>query len=212
MKESLRYHMRINQTEVLGPGKRAVFWVQGCRHGKCEGCIGGAYHNQSGGTETTAGEMAQWLVNTGAEGITVSGGEPFEQASAVAETIGLVREHRPAELIVYTGFLYEELQEMAKYDEGVARLLKAAQVIIDGPYVKELDDGRPYIGSSNQRVIVLDESCRERMEEYYRPDGGRKIEMFMSASGSVLVGVPSKEQAQLWRNMEKQARRPDGKD
>jgi organic radical activating enzyme len=81
---------------TLGPGVRAGIWVQGCPIG-CRGCmatdtwVAGPQH------EIAIVEVLNWLTTLGPfDGVTISGGEPFEQPVAVGELIDGIRQARPA--------------------------------------------------------------------------------------------------------------------
>ena len=77
---------------------------------------------------------AQVAKNSLLRGITLSGGEPFCQSGAMAELAELVR-RQGGDVITYTGYLFEELLQMAGEDEGVERLLRATDVLVDGPFL-----------------------------------------------------------------------------
>ncbi len=60
--------------------------------------------------------------------------------------------------MTYTGYVYEDLLEMAKTDPAIGNLLSVTNVLVDGPYVEELRDlTLEFRGSSNQRLITLDQ-------------------------------------------------------
>lgn len=119
------------------------------------------------------------------DGITISGGEPFLQAPALAELIGLVREREDLGVICYTGRTYEELRESIEAQP----LLEVIDLLIDGPYVLELDDGLPLRGSSNQRLVHLS----GRYSDIERSYGGRERdhEEFWVPGGIGVAGIPS---------------------
>ncbi len=205
MNRTIRYVTRVSTTRVLGPYERAAVWVFGCCF-DCEGCIA---HRYKSGTSLSAdaSEMAAWFLSTGKEHLTISGGEPFLQADALAEMIAIIRRSCDAGVIIYSGFTLEELSERARTDSGVSALLKAVDILIDGRYIRELDDERPYIGSSNQRVIPLTDRYAEAIDSYYNSGGARKIELSLDAEKTLLVGVPSVSQRQLWEQMKEFADR-----
>src|SRR6185295_15428379 len=64
---------------ALGPGSRIGIWLQGCSI-RCEGCISMDTWNPGIGI-TTLSEVARHLAPmwSQATGITISGGEPFDQ-------------------------------------------------------------------------------------------------------------------------------------
>lgn len=203
MKEGLmiRYSERVESTELLGPGDRAVLWVFGCCF-DCPGCI--AYNFKHGKfSEASAEELAEWFLETGRDGITLSGGEPMLQAAALSEMISRIRSRRDAGVIVYTGFRYEELLERAAEDRGIHDLLEQTDILIDGPYMDELNHNEPYRGSSNQRILPLTDRYRDETEKYYRRTEGRRVEVRISGDKTLMIGVPSRDQAAIWQNIKK---------
>lgn len=196
----IRYAERVENCTVLGPGERAVLWVHGCCF-DCKGCIADSY-KFGPYREVTTETMADWYCscNDKIEGITISGGEPFLQAGELAEMIRLIREKRDCGVIVYTGFLYEELLKRSQADESIRLFLNEIDLLIDGTYVEELDDNRRAIGSQNQRVLLLTERYQETVNAYYEKPG-RQVEIRIFDGKSVLVGVPAREQKVLWSKL-----------
>ncbi|WP_140397603.1 MULTISPECIES: 4Fe-4S single cluster domain-containing protein [unclassified Flavonifractor] len=178
----LSVHMREPAVRTLGPGVRYALWVQGCPR-RCPGCVAPEAQALDGGTALETGALAWEILLSGAEGLTISGGEPFLQAEALAELIRTVRRKRDLGVIVYTGYRYEELLA----DPAARALLEETDLLIDGPYVKELDDGKSLRGSSNQRVIPLTERYRGELSLYGRPE--RPTEAFVHGAEVHYVGV-----------------------
>ena len=189
------YAERIGSCRVLGPGNRAVIWVHGCPR-NCPGCIAESFRKGEG-RECSPEEMAEWILSQNAEGLTLSGGEPFLQAGPLAETLRLVRKKRDLGVIVYTGYTLEELQAASEEDPGVRDLLGFTDLLIDGPYVREKDVNQPYVGSSNQRLLLLTGRYAGKMD-YYTSAEGRKVEIRLSEERTLLVGVPGREQREIW--------------
>ena len=194
----LVYGARIGSSEVLGPGKRAILWVYGCPR-QCPGCIAESFRKGKPRTASTE-EMAEWYLAQNADGLTVSGGEPMQQAAALAEMIGSIRRRRDTGVIVYTGYLYEELLRLAERDAAIRDFLAVIDLLIDGPYIEELDRNQPYIGSSNQRLIPLTERYAGEMG-YYSAAEGRRVEIHVSEKQTLLVGVPGQDQKRIWERI-----------
>jgi anaerobic ribonucleoside-triphosphate reductase activating protein len=94
-------------------------------------------------------------------GVTLSGGEPFLQAQEMAELAARVHQ-QGLSVATYTGYGYEELQELARENEAIARLLEETDILVDGPFVEaQRDIGLRFRGSANQRVIDMQASRRE---------------------------------------------------
>jgi anaerobic ribonucleoside-triphosphate reductase activating protein len=177
-------------TRSLGPGLRAALWVQGCPL-RCAGCLASGWLEFGGGRSMTVPEVVDELLSDPrVTGLTFSGGEPMAQAVALAEVIRRARVRRRLTLICFTGMRLESLRAAAASD-GVASLLGEVDVLIDGPYVARLDDGRGLRGSSNQRVHHLTERLREADAQLR--SGPRSAEIRISGNSALLVGVPPAE-------------------
>ena len=173
----------------MGPLLRFALWTQGCDK-RCKGCVSPDSRLTEGGEEWPVRTLARQILQDGeTEGITISGGEPFLQAQALCELIDAVRSHRDFGVILYTGFALPELKAMN--DASVDRLLARCDLLIDGPYVEELNDGKSLRGSSNQQVIPLS----RRYEGYLDMYGiqGRKVELLLKNRKIRIVGIPSKD-------------------
>ena len=143
----------IRESIVDGPGLRFVVFAQGCPH-HCPGCHNPETWAFEGGFETTPQRLLEEMAkNPLLRGVTLSGGEPFCQPGALAEVAEGVRA-RGKDVLTYTGYLYEELTRMAQEDDSVARLLRATDVLIDGPFrLAERSLELRFRGSRNQRAI-----------------------------------------------------------
>ncbi len=151
--KTLRVAGTVQDSIVDGPGIRYVIFTQGCPH-HCEGCHNPQTHDFEGGEPADVEKILEQISkNKMIGGVTFSGGEPFCQAQAllpIAEAIKSQGKH----LMIYTGYLYEELQNSA--DPNCRRLLELADLLVDGPFVPaQRNLTLPYRGSENQRVIDL---------------------------------------------------------
>ena len=180
----LYLHMREPALTSLGPGSRYGIWVAGC-HRSCPGCIAPDSHDMTKGEPMDTGALAWKIILSDAEGITISGGEPFLQAEALGELLRIVRCKRDLGVIVYTGFLLEELETVPH----AKALLEQTDLLIDGPYVRELDDGKSLRGSSNQRIIPLTPRYAHCLHLY--GSDGRQTEIFHHGGGTHYVGIPT---------------------
>jgi anaerobic ribonucleoside-triphosphate reductase activating protein len=143
---------------VDGIGYRTAIFAQGCPH-RCEGCHNPESHDPEGGTEWDLSDVERKFSNNPLlDGITLSGGEPFEQPAPFAE---LARSAHVKGLTVwtYSGYTYEELLALAEQDDSVKALLAETDILVDGPFtLSERSLELPYCGSRNQRVIDLRET------------------------------------------------------
>ena len=186
-------------TTLLGPFQRFVIWVHGCCF-DCKGCL--AYNTKYGAYKRMAVEELGKIIlqQENIEGITISGGEPFLQANALRKLIDYLRARKDLGVIIYSGFKKEQLDQKPEYKA----LLEMTDILIDGPYIEELDIGQPYIGSSNQVLHQL--SDRYINDVSYYKKKGRRAEIKIYSDQVVLVGVPSKEALKTWNDLKEKAR------
>lgn len=145
----------VTDSIVDGPGFRVSIFTQGCPH-HCKGCHNPGSHDPAAGKEWTLDEVEKKFTgNPLLDGITLTGGEPFQQPAACAE---LARRAHQKGLNVwsYSGYTYEKLRELARGDEAVNALLSEIDVLVDGPFLlKERSLELLYCGSKNQRIIDM---------------------------------------------------------
>lgn len=153
--EPLGVKLRVNglfyESVVDGPGIRDVLFVQGCPR-RCPGCHNPGSWDFGGGTEVDVAEVIAALPSSPlVAGVTFSGGEPFCQAAALVPVARHVK-GRGLDLWVYTGYTWEEL--LALEEPGVRELLELADVVVDGPFLRERADlALAFRGSANQRLV-----------------------------------------------------------
>ena len=123
---TIRLFGTVSDSIVDGPGMRFSVFVQGCTH-KCPGCHNPESWPADAGEETCIDQLvARIRANKLTTGVTLSGGDPFEQPAASAE---LARQVKAAGLNVwvYTGYVYEDLLRMAGEAAGVGEALEAGE-------------------------------------------------------------------------------------
>ncbi len=174
---------------VLGPYNRAVVWVQGCNLG-CEGCIADYASDPEGGKAMTSGELAEWVLGcAGIEGLTISGGEPFQQAAPLAAAIDVIREKRDLGVMCFTGYTLEAL--LSEANPARLALLHWVDMLVDGPYLRSLHANLLWRGSSNQRIVHLTARYKEYVDGLIADgDNSAGLEMFVDEGAVWFAGVP----------------------
>ena len=187
----LRVNSFIPFTQVEGPGNRACVWVQGCSI-RCRGCFNSSTWPADGGTEIEAATLVDRILGQpGIEGVTFLGGEPFEQALALAALAERVQE-AGLSVMTFTGFTLENLRDNPL--PGTMRLLAATDLLVDGPYVAASPDRlRPWVGSTNQRFHALTDRYEAIIDSL--PGIPDRLEVRLEADGRVLInGMASAQQ------------------
>lgn len=148
-----------------GPGIRVSLFVSGCwRH--CPGCHNPQAWDFGYGepfTGDTVDKIIELLEPDYISGITILGGEPFEEenAAVVSELIRKVWSVYKCRKStwVYTGYRYEEIIEKALPGDAWNDLMLFTDVLVDGPYIEaERDISLKFRGSRNQRIIDVPKS------------------------------------------------------
>ena len=154
---------------VDGPGIRFTVFVQGCVHG-CPACHNPATHDFDGGTASATGQiLAELDKRPYLSGVTLSGGEPFCQAEAMAALARGIKA-RGKHLLAYTGFTFEQL--LASGDPFVMPLLAQLDLLVDGRFdLAQKSLTLRFRGSANQRILNVPASLAAKApiwEEQYR--------------------------------------------
>ena len=153
----------IDESEVNGPGCRAVVWVQGCLR-ECPSCFNPDSWSFEINQLITVDALAEKILsNPRNTGVTFSGGEPFWQAPALA---ALARKLKAAGLNVmsFTGFTLERLQ--SEYaPAGAQELIDQLDILIDGAFVESLaiNDPTSPVSSSNQKVRIFNPAFQDKI-------------------------------------------------
>jgi anaerobic ribonucleoside-triphosphate reductase activating protein len=174
----------VDVTEAEGPGARFAVWVQGCAI-RCPGCCNPHMLDPLAGTPLDAGELLARLdrARDRVEGVTLLGGEPFEQAAALAQFARGVRE-RGLSVVVFTGHLLEELR--AGRPAGSPELLDQVDLLVDGPYQADLPERtRRWSGSANQRFHLLTGRYSPGVENIAPGEVERTIELRFGPDGTI---------------------------
>lgn len=151
----------VEESIVDGPGFRIVIFFQGCAH-HCYGCHNPKTWDFEGGKEVSF-DLIKKIIddNPYADGITLSGGDPLYQIDASTE-IAEYAKSKGLDVILYTGFLFEEVLEMTKANQRLKDLLNNVDTLIDGPFILEQRHlSLKFRGSSNQRIIDVKKSLMQ---------------------------------------------------
>jgi len=180
---------RANCCTVLGPGRRAVLWVQGCPF-RCPGCVAPEAQPFRGGQDVDVASLADELSGLpDIEGVTFSGGEPLAQAAAFINLIDLIRFKRDLTFMSYTGYTLEHLHRQGTPAQKA--LLRRLDILVDGPYIASRHTNLRWRGSDNQRVHLL--TPRYRHLEQQLQDRGNWLEFTTDSEGGLFwMGIPSK--------------------
>ncbi|WP_435125618.1 4Fe-4S single cluster domain-containing protein [Micromonospora tulbaghiae] len=168
-----------------GPGDRTAIWVQGCTI-RCAGCFNPHMWTFRGGEQVPPDDLAARILASGTEGLTLLGGEPFDQAAALARVASAVRQVGRS-VMAFTGYTSLQLQKAAEAGrDDVAALLGATDLLVAGPFLRDrIDTVRPWVGSTNQEFILLSDRFPHLLDDVQRAHD--RIEVSVDASGQIAV-------------------------
>lgn len=195
-RSTLRLAHRVPCTAAEGPFLRYAIWVQGCSI-RCAGCCNPGLFDAAAGTSVRVADLLERIERAradGVEGLTVVGGEPFEQPEALGALLRGVRS-RGLGTLVFTGWTLSQLRR----DPRRAPVLQHVDTLVDGPFDRERPEpepragGRPLVGSTNQTV-------RHFTSRYADPgcwDSGIRAEIRIRADGQTTVVGAARDVAQV---------------
>lgn len=165
-------------SEIYGHGRRLVIWFSGCTL-HCKGCMNQEMWDKSAGIDTSAEDLLNLIIDSRVDGVTYIGGEPLQQGNDLlilsehVKDIGL-------DIVLFTGY---ELEELNNIQNSIADL---ASVIISGRFIEsERNTYLSHRGSSNQKIIVKDESLKEFYSEEVR-----QVEIIITEDSETYLGFP----------------------
>lgn len=171
----------------LGPGNRVGIWMNGCNR-SCSGCISPELQEYDSSKEVTVNELVQMiqLIEAPIDGFTISGGEPFLNPEAL-NTLVLSLVSISDDILIFTGYKIEELNKLN--DQAINSVLNTCAALIDGPYIKELNDNKGLRGSSNQRCLIF-----KHHDKYKGIEKAERILQNIVYENKVLtIGIPRGE-------------------
>src|SRR4051812_888539 len=98
----------------LGYGRRIGLWTQGCSIG-CKGCMSlDTWASRPADTpiDEIIASLGPWLRE--ADGLTLSGGEPFDQPEAIVALLRAVRPHVTGDILLFSGYRFDDLPDVAR--------------------------------------------------------------------------------------------------
>lgn len=181
---------------VLGPGRRIGLWLQGCSIG-CKGCVSQDTWARDPGREMAVARLLTWCRQTSGgvlDGVTISGGEPFDQAAALGDLLDALNGWRASarldfDILCYSGYPLTRLQKKH------ARLLRKLDALIPEPYLDHQPLTHLWRGSANQPLVLLSERGRSRFAAYAdapADNAGKRMQAMVDGDRVWYVGIPAR--------------------
>jgi len=159
--QSIWIYRIYHNSVVDGPGRRSVVQVSGCSI-RCSGCYVPETHDRHNGKLVSVSSVVREILSRSAEhdGVTILGGEPFDQVGPVAELVSRLKRFNK-QVLVYSGHTLGTL--IARHDPCVDYILTHIDFLIDGPFDQCLtSEPEEYRGSSNQQLYRWEQVTKKR--------------------------------------------------
>ncbi|CAK0766874.1 anaerobic ribonucleoside-triphosphate reductase activating protein [Gammaproteobacteria bacterium] len=191
--------LRLNKAHypvtTLGPGRRIGLWTQGCRQ-RCRGCVSQDTWAEDADRLIDISVLLDWcrtVSGDALDGVTISGGEPFDQPEALAELLdGLhawrIERDNPFDILCYSGL------SLARLERDHAELLARLDVLIPEPFQEHRPRGGIWRGSDNQPLIPLSPLVQTRYAPYLTGTAeiGKRFQIAVDNEAIWCIGIPER--------------------
>ena len=175
---------------TLGPGRRLGIWFQGCSL-RCEGCIS----VDTWATAKTLIPIEQLMMTLSSylpliDGITISGGEPFDQFEALLAIVVQLRKKTKVDILVYTGYSVEDITDQLQ------QIKPYIDVLISDPFQRQSSQTLRLRGSDNQRLHCFTSQAIEKFAYYQQAvtTKDKVLDVMFDAEGVVwFAGIPRRD-------------------
>lgn len=181
---------------VLGPGRRIGLWLQGCSI-RCRGCVSQDTWASDPGRNMPLATLLAWCKKVSQhrlDGVTISGGEPFDQAPALAALLKGLHAWRRShaldfDILCYSGYPLATLQKHH------GKLLGALDALIPEPYADALPEGLIWRGSRNQDLLPLSPRGEARYRALVATEAdalGKRWQTQLDGERLWAIGIPAR--------------------
>ena len=176
-----------------GPGLRLVLFVSGCLL-RCTYCHNPDTWHLKDGTYVSVdqvlrriGDFAPSIQALGG-GLTISGGEPFQQYEALIVFLYLVKTKTKLNTQIYSGYTLEELD--ALFPDKL--FYKYIDTLVDGRYLRELHDDHNLKGSANQNYYSFVNGLPVKQD---KPGSSNKWSLLVNDEKQIyMAGIPKRNE------------------
>jgi anaerobic ribonucleoside-triphosphate reductase activating protein len=191
-------HININKAHfpvtVLGPGNRIGIWLQGCSIG-CKECVSQDTWDNKINRKISIEKLLVWCKQVSAgkfDGITISGGEPFDQPQALSALLDALHRWRIElradwDILCYSGYPLTILKNKHQ------TLLDKLDALIPEPYIDAQPTNKIWRGSENQSLELLTARARRNFSDYTASTAtGKQIQVMVDGSKVWYIGIPQR--------------------
>jgi anaerobic ribonucleoside-triphosphate reductase activating protein len=186
-------HQIVFPLQVLGPGNRVGIWLQGCTI-HCNGCISPdtwAFDENNFMSFSELKQMLQIYYDKDPDGVTISGGEPFDQPEGLLSLLMILHDIGFTSIMVYSGYSFEYLKKI------FPRHLDLIDILISEPFILEENNTKLWRGSDNQQIHLTSARGRKDLDEQElnesRYSDQRSLQIIQNPDSIFIAGIPKRE-------------------
>ncbi|WP_298328362.1 4Fe-4S single cluster domain-containing protein [uncultured Dokdonia sp.] len=168
---------------TLGPGNRIGIWLQGCSI-HCEGCISmdtWQFNVNKVSLDELKKVLNLWLPQC--DGITISGGEPFDQEAQLIEVLNFLKPYSKS-ILLYSGYSFSHIENKQPIQN---RLI---DVLISEPYDHTKSQTKRLLGSDNQKIHFLTTLGERDFRAYLEQPSTKKLDVQIVGDTVWMAGIP----------------------
>lgn len=179
---------------VLGPGRRIGIWVQGCKIG-CKNCVSVDTWDSKVNRKLSVANLLAWceqvVGQTGFDGITISGGEPFDQPvglTAFLEGLHQWRNSRQLDfdILCYSGYPFSTLKKKHQ------AILNKLDALIPEPFIDSQPTTNVWRGSANQTLQLLSRRAEIKYASSATHYENKQIQVMVDETQVWTIGIPAR--------------------
>ena len=181
---------------VLGPGRRIGIWVQGCSI-HCKKCVSMDTWEKDPKRAMKIPDILAWCKNVaknGFDGITLSGGEPFDQPEGLSSLLSSLIEWRSEskndfDILCYSGY------PMRTLETKHSKILAMLDAVIPEPYIDSMPPTNVWCGSANQKIVPLSERGQQKYSSFVDlslSERGKYMQMSVDGKQVWMIGIPGR--------------------
>lgn len=181
---------------VLGPGRRIGLWLQGCSIG-CKGCVSMDTWPADASRRVRVADLLAWckrVAAQGLDGVTVSGGEPFDQPEGLLALLQALCAWRTQaaldfDVLCYSGYPHKTLQQRHP------KVLALLDALIPEPFVEAQAPTGVWRGSANQPLVALSPLGQRRYAEFVPAplqDSDKRMQVAVEGGRVWMIGIPAR--------------------
>jgi len=187
---------------VLGPGNRVGIWLQGCTI-KCKNCIAPEswdFDTKKFVSFNDIKEKLHHYSKYAPDGVTISGGEPFDQPSELLILLKIIDKLKYASVMVYSGYPFEYLSHT------YGAHLNFIDILVTEPFKVNETDKKLWRGSDNQKMHVISSRAKKLFDEYelnqLEYPNERELQIFALSDSIFIAGIPKRSDLVELRNFQ----------